>query len=86
MYPIGKFNIEVQSVDRYNLNNLYLKTTRGPGGDKDSKSQYPIRIRFSGIPKRLEFHGIGRIPPLVPPPPQKRLEPFNPTNLLDCLN
>lgn len=22
----GKFNIEVQSVDRYNLNNLYLKT------------------------------------------------------------
>lgn len=28
---IGKFNIEVQSVDRYNLNNLYLKIPRGQG-------------------------------------------------------
>ena len=26
---IGKFNIEALSVDRYNLNNLYLKTPRG---------------------------------------------------------
>ena len=25
---LGKFNIEVQSVDMYNLNNLYLKTPR----------------------------------------------------------
>lgn len=25
----GKFNIEVQSADRCNLNNLYLKTLRG---------------------------------------------------------
>ena len=25
----GKFNIEVQSADRCNLNNLYLKTPRG---------------------------------------------------------
>ncbi len=25
----GKFNIEVQSADRCNLNNLYLKTSRG---------------------------------------------------------
>ena len=31
---LGKFNIEVQSVDRYNLNNLYLKTPRGQGGEK----------------------------------------------------
>lgn len=29
--PIGKFNIEVQSVDRCNLNNLYLKTPRDQG-------------------------------------------------------
>ena len=28
---LGKFNIEVQSVDRYNLNNLYLKTPRARG-------------------------------------------------------
>ena len=27
----GKFNIEVQSVDRCNLNNLYLKTPRDQG-------------------------------------------------------
>jgi hypothetical protein len=26
---MGKFNIEVQSADRCNLNNLYLKTPRG---------------------------------------------------------
>lgn len=28
-WKIGKFNIEVQSADRCNLNNLYLKTSRG---------------------------------------------------------
>ena len=30
---LGKFNIEVQSVDRYNQNNLFLKTPRGQGGE-----------------------------------------------------
>jgi hypothetical protein len=33
----GKFNIEVQSVDRYNLNNLYLKTPRGQGASSPHK-------------------------------------------------
>ena len=28
---LGKFNIEVQSVDMYNLNNLYQKTPRDQG-------------------------------------------------------
>ena len=33
----GKFNIEVQSVDRCNLNNLYLKTPRGQGARSPHK-------------------------------------------------
>jgi hypothetical protein len=33
----GKFNIEVQSVDRFNLNNLYLKTPRGQGARSPHK-------------------------------------------------
>ena len=31
VFLCGKFNIEVQSVDRCNLNNLYLKTPRDQG-------------------------------------------------------
>ena len=31
VFAKGKFNIEVQSVGRYKLNNLYLKTPRGQG-------------------------------------------------------
>ena len=33
----GKFNIEVQSADRCNLNNLYLKTPRGEGARSPHK-------------------------------------------------
>ena len=37
LWAIGKFNIEVQSVDRFNLNNLYLKTPRGQGARSPHK-------------------------------------------------
>ena len=37
MLEPGKFNIEVQSVDRCNLNNLYLKTPRGQGARSPHK-------------------------------------------------
>ena len=41
-YRIGrrKFNIEVQSIDRYNLNNLYLKTPRGQGASSSHKRSW----------------------------------------------
>ncbi len=32
-YGYGKFNIEVQSVDRYILNNLYIETPKARGED-----------------------------------------------------
>ena len=34
---LGKFNIEVQSADRCNLNNLYLKTPRDQGARSPHK-------------------------------------------------
>ena len=37
---MGKFNIEVQSVDRCDLNNLYQKTPRGQGARSPHKRPY----------------------------------------------
>ena len=39
---MSKFNIEVQTIDRYNLNNLYQKTPKGQG------ARTPINI-LNGI-------------------------------------
>ena len=42
----GKFNIEAQSVDRYNLNNLYLKTPRGQGSEYTHEQLLDIAHRY----------------------------------------
>ena len=65
----GKFNIEVKSIDRYNLNNLYLQTPRGQYIDVDFDIEFIPTEKsdalYSYKKKRGYFPGVMTSGPLI---------------------
>lgn len=53
----GKFNIEVQSIDRYNLNNLYLQTPRGQYIDVDFDNEFIPTEKSDALYSYKKKHG-----------------------------